>query len=177
MKRFTMMLAAVLLMAGAAFVPAKAGTIGLDPTPTDDQGFFVTKGSGDNNSTKFTLTQGANVTINLLGLGIPHVSLTLYACGDANCTTKSVVAPDAPGGSLNSLILLSTAEFTYSGLLSTTKYLISISGAPLLGVGFVLGNISAAVTPIPASLLMFLTALGGLGFMAKRRKTLSAAIA
>jgi len=174
MKRFTMILAAVLLLAGAAFVPAKAATIGLDASPTDNAGFFVLKGASNNNSVQFTLTQAADVTINLLALGIPHVSMSLLQCATSACASTSVVATNgAP--SLNGLVLLSTGEFNYAGLLAGTTYMLSLSGAPFLGMGLVLGSISAvATTPIPASLLMFLTGLGALGFFAKRRKLASA---
>jgi hypothetical protein len=176
MKRFTMMLAAVLLLVGAAYGPAKAATIGLDPSPTDDASFFLLKGSAAQ-KVSFTLTQVADVTIDLLGLGIPHVNLSLLQCTNASCTTTSAVGSSGGSGPTG-LGFLSTAEFTYAGLLANTKYLINITGAPLIGLGIVLGQISAvAATPIPASLLMFLTALGGLGFVAKRRKSLAGAAA
>jgi len=165
MKRFTMMLAAVLLLAGAAFVPAKAATIGLDPSPTDDADFFVVKGTGAK-TVKFTLTQAADVTINLLGLGLGAVNFTL--CTNAACAGPNGVVAGTPD--LDSVGLLSTAEWTYANLSASTNYFIRITGNPAF-VGLVLGTISAvAATPIPASLLMFLTALGGLGFFAKRRK-------
>jgi hypothetical protein len=173
MKRFTMMLAAVLLMVGAAFVPAKAATIVLDPTPADDATFSAFKGAGTT-TIKFTLTQAADVTINLLGIGLGQVSMSLCTTS-ASCGTPVATDPSNPP-SLASLFILSTAEFSYANLSATTYYL-NIIGSPAF-VGFVLGNISAvAATPIPASLVMFLTALGGLGFVAKRRRALSSAMA
>lgn len=164
MKRLMMMLAAVLLMAGVAGTPASAVPITLDPSPTDIEGFFLQKGPADQ-QTAFTLTQNADVQINLLALGFGGVNFSLLACTDITCATTSAVTGTP---TLNALGFASTAEFSYAALSAGTTYLINITGV----IGFVLGVISAqvAATPIPGALLMFLTALGGLGFMTKRRK-------
>jgi len=172
MTRLMTILAAVLLMAGATLAPARAATIVLDPAPTDTEGFFRLVGPSGSNVT-FTLTHNADVNINLLALGFGGVNFSLAACTNALCTTSTGV-PGTP--TLNSLgAFVSTAEFSYSALSAGTKYLLSITGV----AGLVLGSLTAqvAATPIPAALLMFLTALGGLGFMAKWRKPMGVSAA
>jgi hypothetical protein len=182
MKRFVMMLVAALLLIGAGYSQAKAVTIDPSKLGGDEYDFSTLKGVGPQ-TISFTLHTAADtLTVDLLGLGIGQVSA--YLCSSVSkCNplllVNNVKTPDShsfwQGTGL--LSLASTAEFNYSGLLAGTYYL-KLVGAPVFA-GLVFGAITAelAATPIPASLLMFLTALGGLGFMAKRRKSLSAAIA
>jgi len=61
--------------------------------------------------------------------------------------------------------------FTASGTSATLAFL-SLTAGPF---GVALDNVTIAATPIPGAILLFGSALGGMGFLGFRRKKLEAA--
>jgi hypothetical protein len=165
MKRLVTLIAGAILAIGLAKMPAQAATIHLDPSPTDSGSFFqfeqhhgsiFSLSNFTDSSLKFTLSDAADVTLNLAGLGIQGLKFSLN------------------GGAFTSVagnILLSGGSFDLGNLVaSTSAYVITFKGKVSLFSGSLFGSVVAvAATPIPPALLMFLTALGGLGFVGWRR--------
>lgn len=98
-------------------------------------------------------------------------------------TTKSMLVSTAPsqvglysfnttGGTLGNLGWV-TQTFVFIALAnSQTLAFLSQDGTPF---GPALDNVSIAATPIPGAILLFGSALGGMGFLGYRRKKLAAA--
>jgi hypothetical protein len=77
----------------------------------------------------------------------------------------------------NPLTLDSNGNFSYAGVLAAGDYLIQITGttAGILGGAYHFA-VTAATTPIPGALILFITAIGGMaGFAGWRRRGSAAA--
>jgi len=176
MKRFMMILAAALLMVGAGYAPAKATTI--------TQGVFLVP-PVTGNTFVFQVAANSSTTISLSSIGfmqgLSFDVCTNGACGSGGTSVfgpgHSVVPLPGQTATLGGFLTLAQATSpSFANLIATTNYYLTVS-APFFGLVFGLIQTTTTAAPIPASLLMFLTALVGLGFMVKRRKSLLGAVA
>jgi hypothetical protein len=148
MKRlFLGLLTAALVAFGAGLHPASASTINVDPSPTDhfNVGNAFPSGGGFDDTYVFTLTHNANLT-------------------------DSIVVNNIVGFALQVLDPTNTVA-SFNNLLAGVQYTLHITGTALAG-GIYAGQINfSAVTPIPPSVLLFATALVGLGAFGYRRRS------
>jgi hypothetical protein len=147
---------------------ASATTITVNPNPTYFTVQGVGGGSNFSNGYIFQLTAPtSDVSFGALAGGIIGLSVQLYDCGiSADCASKSLIETAPKAGNF----LLSLAGDTINGLTSAYyEMVISGKGLPLFGGGY-LAAINVTATPIPPALVMFLTALGGLGFFGYRHR-------
>ena len=138
--------AAVMLLIGAIGQPASASTIIVNPDPIDtfDVGKTKITAGGFDFSYAFTLLHAADLT---------------YDIDSANITGLSVELRD----STNTLV-------SFTALAANAPYFFHVIGASL-GSGLFAGTVTLTATPVPPALLLFLTALGGMGFAAYRHRT------
>jgi hypothetical protein len=187
MKRLLGLVVAALLVVGIAQAPAKAATIHLDvnttaPTNVDTDyaagahifGFKVTfpplhfgfDPNPFNDVVKVVITS----TTGLVDLAITTVSKVNIA----NLSYKLYTSPTL---NMASLVTPSTSNPSSPALsfaqLAAGTYYLKIKGSTWLG-SYVTKLAATAVTPIPAALLMFMTALSGLGFAGYRRRKATA---
>jgi hypothetical protein len=154
---------AVLAMAGTQ-VSAQATTI-LDLGDVTNS--TVTQNNGPSSGAldldvKFTLTQESDVTLSLSNFFIPGV----FDIANFANTSASVTLTGGAGG-----------PFTFAGVLAAGDYLIHLTGDAVgISGGLVHIALTAAQTPIPGALLLFVTAIGGMaGFAGLRRRGSAAA--
>jgi len=104
---------------------------------------------------KFTLTTESMVTVTLVNQVFGSFNI-----GGFLASSSSFTLTQGPSGT-----------FTYSGLLAAADYLVSVSGT-LLGSdgGLYKITVAAATTPIPGAMLLFMTALGVIGFAGFSRR-------
>jgi len=165
MRRLGLLLIAAVALLVAHHAPASATTILEDVSPVEDQGFITNYHSSGlvNKFYQFDITEDGTLTLDLHLFGKINVTIGLF-------NSDGVYTPDE-GTQVLASLSGGTADgtFTYSGLLAGT-YFLSLAGfhCSCSGLSGVL-QLTAA-TPIPAALLMFLTALGGMGFFGWRRK-------
>jgi hypothetical protein len=153
---------------------ASATTITIDPNPVAFFGDSVGSNDPVSNAYEFSFTGVADGVFGALSLGIS--SLTANICLNDTCSGvgATVVAGSTVSGPFG---LFSLAGGSISGLVGGTYYLVVTGLASAFGGGY-FGAISLNVSPVPlpGALLMFLTALGGLGaFKTFRRKSSAAA--
>jgi hypothetical protein len=146
---------AVLAIAGTQ-VSAKAATISLgDITNSSDTQFGGKPGPISDDIT-FSLTTLSNVSFTVSNLQVlPNFDIAGFLA-----TTSDFTLTAGPG------------SFTFAGVLAAGNYLIHATGT---GIGLIGGlyqiDVTAAATPIPGALLLFVTAIGGMaGFAGFRRR-------
>jgi len=170
-KRLMMVLVGAVLAIASMQVSAKAATIPLgDITDSTNDGFggslaffFPAPVSDD---ITFHLSNASFVSGNLVNLPF---SVTLPHFGTIPILDITGLAATFNG---NPLTLDPSGNFSIAGMLAAGDYLIHITGttAGILG-GVYHVAVTAATTPIPGALLLFVTAMGGMaGFMRLRRR-------
>jgi hypothetical protein len=160
MKRILQtLLVAALIAFGSQIHAASASTITLFPNPTDGVDSFDVGKTGLHHSSsgfdivyQFTLNKAA--------------TLVDFVSDGKNLTSLSIKIFDS-----------SNTEVVLTSLLNAgSLYTFHVLGNVLAGkTGFFAGTATFAEAPIPPALLLFGTALGGLGFAGWRRKQAGAA--
>lgn len=166
MKRFMMALVGAVLAIASMQVSAKAATIDLgDVTDSSNSTFggvlgFFQPPTAISDDIKFTLTAPAFVSGTLNNI---QVSFGPFNLLDITGFTATFLG--------NPLSLDPSGNFSIAGMLAAGDYLIHIAGttAGFLGGAYHI-TVAAATTPIPGALLLFVTALGGMGFVRFRRR-------
>lgn len=164
MRKLILALAVALLGVGAAVGQAQANTITNVTTPS----YFNVTPVGFGSFTdqyKFTLTTGQNFTVSIGVASLLVASLQVKLCdsdGVSNCHAVPKIG--------NFLFSLAGQTTTLAG----QAYSLVIKGFGL-GGGYAVGINSVQQAPIPPAILMFLTALGGMGFFGYRRNSRKAA--
>jgi len=147
MKRLFLGLVAAAFVAFGAGSQVSASTINVNPNPTDHfnvGNFFTAPGSFDD-PYQFTLTHDSTVSDNLFTANITGFTLQLF---DPSNNPVSFA----------------------SDLVANVLYTLHVSGNASAG-GVYAGQINFAATPVPPALLLFVTALAGLGAAGYRRRS------
>jgi hypothetical protein len=173
MKLFLSMALALVGWVAAAH-QAAATTITIDPNPVAFVGDLFGSKDPVSNAYEFSFTGVADGWFGAKALGIKNFTASI--CLNATCSgpDATVVAGSTASGPFG---LFSLAGGSISGLVGGTYYLVITGFSSFFGGGY-FGAISLNVSPVPlpGALLMFLTALGGLGaFKTFRRKSSAAA--
>jgi len=184
MKRFFLSAVLALLVAfSLSAAPAEAGTITLksanfsktgngDTTFFEqiDQGKFTVSHDFGSYNSKFKdtfqiavvgLTTALNFDITTWGHVI-GMNFNLYDSTGKGIPLQSLVITNSGG--------TQTQRLTITGALLAQIVAQSYVVLKITGVFCACAGYSITATPVPPALIMFLTALGGLGFFAKRRK-------
>ncbi len=172
MKRFAASIAVVCLMLLGFSFQASATTL-TAANPITISGFFTPSDTNDHafvDVYKFTLNAPATVKVSFtfagdIGGSVDLLSKTTGVLGFATYTPTVLVTTVAG---------LTKTVFTYAGLAASSAltYFVNVTGI-YNTFGIYSGKIEIAAAPIPPALLMFVTALGGLGFAGYRRWKLS----
>jgi choice-of-anchor C domain-containing protein len=150
-------------------------------------------GAGIDHIGSYWNAQSGNQSVDLNGSGIGGIFQTITGLTDGQEYTVSFYVAATPGygtqtinvgfGSTNQSVTL-TDTGTVGAMnwaLQTIKFIAGASGTALLSftgtgnpnnnaAGMALDSVSIAATPIPGALLLFGSALGGMGFLGYRRK-------
>jgi hypothetical protein len=174
MKRLLALLFASLVVVGLAGRPAAASTFELGTiTPGDNTtGFVANFGTGIvsfEDTIKFSLSfistslVGAIQDISFGGVDSANFQLDLFNESD-------------PATSLGTFSDLSgtTLAFSYLNLAAGNYFFLARGGTGPSGNIYKYRFVAGTEVPIPAALLLFATALGGLGFFGYRRRKLGA---
>jgi hypothetical protein len=171
MKKFLFSMA--LAFVGWAAVPAvaSAATIVIDPNPVAP--FSDSAGSDEavSNAYQFSFAGTGDGLFGALSLGIS--GLTSAICSDATCSTPALFSGSTSSGPFG---LFSLTLGSFSNLAGGTYFLVISGLASGFGGGYI-GSLTLNVTPtvpIPGALLLFVTALGGLGAFGHFRRKGSA---
>jgi hypothetical protein len=145
MKRlFLGLLTAALVAFGAG--QASASTINVDPNPTDhfNVGNSYPGGGAVNDSYQFTLSHAADLSDSITVNNISAFTLQLFDPSNAPVSLSSDLA-------------------------ANILYTLKITGTALAG-GIYAGQVNFSAVPVPPALLLFATALVGLGAVGYRRR-------
>lgn len=180
-----LILSAVLATLGWMATPSigSAATInivpgGINPNPIAIIGATVAAGPDTvSNAYKFSFAGTADGIFGALSLGLTGLTTSINACG-VTCDEvgASVLSEDFNG----SLGLFSLSLGWFSGLAGGTYFLVVTGAAStFIGDGGYLAGLALDVippaVPVPGALLLFVTALGGLGLFSRFRRGKSAA--
>jgi hypothetical protein len=161
MRRLALLLLAAVALLIVQHAPASAITV-LDPLDTSSDtsvGKTFKSPTFFNKTYQFTVAENGTLTVDLQLFG--HIDATVVLT-DNNVNN----APFIPG-QLSS-VSGATGAFTYAGLVTGTTYFLTLLGFACSCGGY-LATLSLAATPIPAALVMLLTALGGLSVLGWKR--------
>jgi len=164
-KRFLMVLVGAVLAISSMQFSAEAATYDLgDVTDTSNNSFggelgFFLPPTPIADDIEFTLSAPAVVTGTLTNIALGFGPFSLL---DISGLTVSF------GGT--PLTLDPSGNFTIAGMLAAGSYLLEITGTTAGFFGGAYNIAVSATTPIPGALLLFITALGGLGFARFRRR-------
>jgi hypothetical protein len=141
----------------------------------------------------FTLTDSAKIDANVAadGTDFSELHAVIYSADPSGQDLFSNGDPGIVGGGTNTSLIdigsfsnflsggSSNGNAAGAGLasLASGSYFLRIFGVPVGAVSHFVGQIAAssvAATPIPAALPLFLSAMGALGFVARRRKPATA---
>ena len=168
MKKFLLSMALAMLGWVAASTHASATTIPIDPNPTAIVSATGGPDESVSNAYEFSFTGTADGSFGALSLLMSGLDTKI--CTTADCSgVGSVIASGSTFSGPLGLLSLSLGSFTN---LAGGTYFFVISGlASSIGGGY-LGALSLNVTatPIPPALLLFVTALGGLGVFGRFRR-------
>jgi hypothetical protein len=174
-QRFMMALVGAVLVIAGAQVSAQAATIPLGDI-TDNTGeafggslaFFTPQPVNDDIT--FTITNESFISGTLTNLVI---NVTLPFFGTFSILNISGLSATLVGP----LTIDSNGNFSYAGVLAAGNYLINVTGTTtgILGGAYHIA-VTAATTPIPGALLLFMTAMGGMAGVAgwRRRRAVAA---
>jgi hypothetical protein len=164
---------------GAVAGDSVSGTLTINPVNESPTSADSTTSTFNQSSIAFTfhLTHSNSLDLNLAktgggavtSLGFPGLDVTFFQVTDPSYDLALAFGSNGSVAPLASL----------AGLPNSSSALVAILGgdAPvaqgnfnLTGLGSLSFNIALAATPIPATLPLFISALGGLGFMTWRRR-------
>jgi hypothetical protein len=152
---------------------ASAATISIDPNPIAFFGDIVGKHKTFSQAYEFSFTGVADGFFGVLSKKIKN--LTTNICLNATCsgTDAVVVAGDTHTGPFS---LVSLSGNTFTSLAAGTYYLV-VTGKTKHWKGGYLGKLALNVSPVPVpgALVLFLTAIGGLGAAGHFRRNKTAA--
>lgn len=168
--RFLMLLVGAMLAIASMQVSAEATTLDLGDvtnSTTNQGGVTFSPTATLNYDVTFSLSAASNVALVLTnfatGGGAFNLSGFSVVAVQSNPNDPSFVLTGAVGG-----------PFSYAGLLAAGNYLISVTGTVTGTVGGMfqatVSAATAAVTPIPGALLLFMTAIGGMAGFARLRR-------
>lgn len=152
---------------GASFGGANAGGL----TGDNDFDTILNFGNWDGSSTG-TATHTVDGLVNGNSYLLQYFIVDTRAC----CAHRTVTANDGDGGTLTSIALGDGYAFTGTFTANGTSQVVMLEGGTSNSSPAGPGWMNAwqlretAVVPIPAALPLFLTALAGLGLMARRKK-------
>ncbi|GAB2174733.1 hypothetical protein [Dongia sp. agr-C8] len=166
MKRIMLALVFAVLAFATSQVSAKAATIDLgDVTDSSNASFggalgFFLPPTVISDDIKFTVTNPSFVSGTINNIDISFGPFTLLGINGFTATFLGNPLTLAPDGS-----------FSIAGILAAGDYLIHIAGTTsgFFG-GAYFAEVAAATAPIPGALLLFVTAIGGMGFIGLRRR-------
>jgi hypothetical protein len=174
MKQFLGLLAAVCLMIGGAATQSNAAPVGTTHTPFGDLTNGDTFGVGGlfNSPTgaglfdEYQFSLSAPATNSNLIIQYAYTGLAAQFILSDNLGNLYSATPISLGGG--------GFQVTFANLAAGLTYFLDFAGHVNAGFSFYGGSAQLAATPIPAALLLFVSALGGLGFAGYRRRKLSA---
>lgn len=175
MKRFMMALVGAVLVIAGAQVSAHAATIPLGDI-TDSTGeafggslaFFTPQPVNDDVTFSITNTSTISGSLTNLVFNVTIPFFGTFSILNISGLSATLVGP---------LTIDSNGNFSYAGVLAAGNYLINVTGTTtgILGGAYHIA-VTAATTPIPGALLLFMTAIGGMaGFAGWRRRGSAAA--
>lgn len=174
MKKLLLSMALALLSCIAVSSNGSAATItnivpgGIDPTPLAIVGGTVPAGPNTvRNAYQFSFSGTADGTFGALSLGLNGQTTSINACGATCSDVGAAIIGDSFNGSLG---LLSLSFGSFTGLAGGTYFLVvtGIANTFIGAGGYLAGlslNVTAPAVPVPPALLLFVTALGGLGVL------------
>jgi hypothetical protein len=157
-----MALVGVLLAVAGSQVSAQATTLDLGDV-TNNSGSPAAQSSGPS----LPGVVDYDITFSLSTLSNVSVSLTNFNLVPAifNITGFSATSTDF------TLVGGAGGPFSFAGILVAGDYLIHVTGNATGTHGGLFDTlVTAAATPIPGALLLFMTAIGGMGFLGMRRR-------
>jgi hypothetical protein len=171
------------LALGAAPGDSVSGTMTIDPLNENPTSTTSPVNGFDQSSVAFTfhLTHSSSLDLTLAKAGSGSVSSVgfsgadaiLFQANDPNYTLGLEYESDGSIAPLASLAGLPTSSSALIAMLGGDSPL-TFGFFSLNGLGEVNFNIALTATPIPATLPLFVSALGGLGFVSwRRRKTVA----
>ena len=131
---------------------------------------FTPNGSPVGYSVNFTLTEAGDAILTG-SWGVDNQGIDILVNGHSTGISLLGVVVNNFNHLTSFTTTLAQSAFFQVGL-NTLTFLVQNDGGP---GAFRAAGLSVTATPIPPSILMFLTALGGMGFVAYRRRTASAA--
>jgi hypothetical protein len=164
MKRFIVLFAAAFLTVAGLAHGAEAATY-PQGTVTNGDAFpltfsFFPTGGAVNDQFTFTLSSTAANADLVVSYGVFNLGAVVGLFDSSLNPVSSTLVTLAPN----------VYEATFANLVAGASYTLLFAGIANVG-GFYAGT--ATVTPIPGALLLFASALGGLGFVGYRRRKLS----
>ena len=172
---FSMALALLSCMAMSASAATITNIVpgGISPNPLAVVGGTVDSGPDTvSNAYQFSFSGTADGVFGALSLGLNGLTTSINACGATCNDVGAAIFPDSFNGSLG---LLSLSFGSFTGLVGGTYFLVVTGIAnTFIGDGGYLAGLSLSVTaptvPVPPALLLFVTALGGLGLLKRLRR-------
>jgi hypothetical protein len=152
---------------------ASATTIPIDPNPIAIFGDSASSNASVSNAYQFSFAGTADGSFGALALLIGNLDTKI--CTTEDCTGLNAIK--AAGSTVSGPFgLLSLSIGSFTNLVGGTYFLVVSGLASGFGGGY-LGALSLNVTatPIPPALMLFLTAIGGLGGFGYFRRKASAA--
>ncbi len=176
MKHLLSLAAGLILAIGVAGTSASADTIPLGNispggSASDNGGEVGLHPTGVINDTfTFTLTAASFISGNIDTTFTNQVPALFFA-DNFTAMLNGTIPLTLSGGSVST--------FSYGGALAAGNYTLVITGTDsgAFGGAYTLNLSAVAATPIPAALVLFLTALGGLGAATWRRRSMGEASA
>lgn len=167
MKKFLMLVAGGIFAMAAWHTSASATTVDLG---TLNAGSASSIGNSYSSTStlksfsdeyQFTLQTASDLTLSLI-TGGTQMLLNIVALSSDDGTTLQSYTPTVT-------TIGSAMIYTYAGLMVGKQYFLDLGGKYKGAFNQYGGQISVAATPIPPALLLFVTAIGGLGFLGYRR--------
>ncbi len=155
---------------------ASASTIGLGTLSAGPNSIPSTQlpaaGAPNLPAISFTLSGNSDLVIDITFNALPgsHINITNFGL-----FTDPTLSSISPSGSL--ITGVGVLELSFTNVLAG-NYLIALQGAyngPKAFLGGIVNTASAAVTPVPGSLILFATSLVGLGVVGYRRRSTTSA--
>ena len=169
MKHFMSFLVGLALAIGVAQMPAQAATINLGNIAPGSSSsgfggaFGVMTFPNIADTVQFHLTADSTISGNIADIPFAIGPFTFLSASGFTVSLNGVTSLTVDG----------SGNFSYGGLLTAGDYFLDIGGITtgIFGGGYQISVAAVAATPIPAALLLFLTALGGLGAVTWRRRS------
>jgi hypothetical protein len=168
MKKFLMLIAVGVVAIALGQKPAAATTVDLHELSA---GSSSSIGNSFSSTTSlksfsdeylFTLQTASDVTLSLV-TGGTQILLNIVALSSDDGTTLQSYTPTVQ--TVGTAVI-----YSFAGLLTGKQYFLDLGGKYNGAFNQYGGQINVAATPIPPALLLFVTAIGGLGLVGYRRK-------